>query len=127
MDAITTHLVPLGFELPQPNRDVVGGYFVWLALPHGLQADHLAKRCQEDENLIVAPGGIFEVPGDEAVRFEHSVRLCFAWEDVPSLREGVRRIGAVSRRLLQSASQHTVESASMNETRANAVNLEEFK
>ncbi|EMC92401.1 hypothetical protein BAUCODRAFT_77716 [Baudoinia panamericana UAMH 10762] len=102
MRAIETHLVPLGFTLPQPNREVVGGYFVWLALPEGSKwnADKLAARCRTEENVIVAPGGLFEVPGDgERVSFEGHIRLCFAWEDERSLVDGVKRVGRVAARI----------------------------
>lgn len=93
MQAVKQHLQPLGFTAPQPDRDVVGGYFVWLGLPTGLKGTELATRLQQDQNLIVAPGKIFEVPGDEsAVPCDDSIRLCFAWEDEEKLSEGVRRI-----------------------------------
>lgn len=107
MKAIRTHLLPLGFTLPQPDRDVVGGYFVWLALPTPLIADALAIKCAE-EGVIVAPGGLFEVPGDEdAAKFDGHIRLCFAWERYSaeddaknSLEEGVRRVAAAARKML---------------------------
>lgn len=98
--AIERHLLPLGFRMPQPHRDVIGGYFVWLGLPSGMNAAELTQLCQDEENLIIAPGGIFEVPGDDSVTFAGSIRLCFAAEDEPKLSEGVRRIGEVAKRLL---------------------------
>jgi len=101
LHAISTYLLPLGFELPQPHREIVGGFFVWLALPKPLTADILARRCK-DEGVIVAQGGVFEVPGDEeAARFDGHIRLCFAWEEEWKLDEGVRRIGEVVRRMLE--------------------------
>ncbi|KAK4545225.1 hypothetical protein LTR36_003404 [Oleoguttula mirabilis] len=106
MRAITAHLLPLGFSLPQPDRDVVGGYFVWLALPASLSATRLAQRCKhcgdDDDAVIIAPGPIFEVPGDEsAAGFDGHVRLCFAWEEEWKLAEGVRRVGEVAKRMLE--------------------------
>ncbi|KAK5128902.1 hypothetical protein LTR85_000235 [Meristemomyces frigidus] len=101
MRAISTHLRPLGFSLLQPDRDVVGGYFVWLALPSSLTATPLAQRCKHDEDVVIGPGPIFEVPGDEeAAGFDGHVRLCFAWEEEWKLEEGVRRVGVVARRML---------------------------
>lgn len=100
-DAITTHLLPLGFTLPAPTRNVVGGFFVWLGLPEGVVADDLAQVCREEENVVVAPGAMFEVPGDRRVSFEGNVRLCFAWEEVGRLVEGVKKIGRVGERLLR--------------------------
>jgi DNA-binding transcriptional MocR family regulator len=98
--AIEEHLVPLGFVAPQANREVVGGYFIWLELPRHLRGTALATRCQQEEGLIIAPGKIFEVPGDAAVQCDGNIRLCFAWEDEPLLSEGVRRIADVARRML---------------------------
>ncbi|KAK4506054.1 hypothetical protein PRZ48_004019 [Zasmidium cellare] len=99
--AIKEHLLPLGFTMPQPDREVVGGYFIWLGLPETLNAEELTQRCQDEESLIIAPGRIFEVPGDESLRFERSVRLCFASEEEGMLGEGVRRMGGVARRMLE--------------------------
>lgn len=98
--AITKNLLPLGFTLPQPTRNVVGGFFVWLSLPEGLFAADLARVCREEESVIVAHGAMFEVPGDDAVKFEGNVRLCFAWEEEERLKEGVRRIKRAAERLL---------------------------
>ncbi|CAK3804442.1 related to aminotransferase [Lecanosticta acicola] len=99
--AIEDHLLPLGFSMPQPNRDVIGGYFIWLGLPADLKGHELVQKCQDGENLIVSPGSAFEVPGDESISFASNVRLCFAWEDEWKLREGVKRIGKVAKRLLE--------------------------
>jgi DNA-binding transcriptional MocR family regulator len=52
--AINQHLVPLGVGLPQTDRDIVGGYFVWLTLPPPLKGAIVAQRAKEDENLAVA-------------------------------------------------------------------------
>ncbi|KAI5367660.1 putative aminotransferase, class I/classII, pyridoxal phosphate-dependent transferase, major [Septoria linicola] len=101
MSAVKEHLLPLGITAPQPDRSVVGGYFVWLGLPEGLRGTELATKLQQDQNLIVAPGKIFEVPGDEsAVPCDTNIRLCFAWEEERNLREGVERIAESSRKLL---------------------------
>lgn len=103
MGAITTHLLPLGFSLPQSDRAVTGGYFTWLTLPDKLQtaAQALAKRCQAEENVIIAAGKIFEVPGDDDVKFEGNVRLCWSWEEEERLEEGVRRVGIVAKKMLE--------------------------
>jgi DNA-binding transcriptional MocR family regulator len=102
LDAITKYLVPLGFAMPQPDRKIVGGYFIWLALPERLTANALAEKCRAD-GVIVAPGTIFEVPSDEdAADFDGHVRLCFAWEDESKLEDGVRRMAEAAWDLLQS-------------------------
>jgi DNA-binding transcriptional MocR family regulator len=101
LNAITTHLLPLGFNLPRADRDVAGGFFLWLGLPEGLAASHFARVCVErEEGVVVAPGLMFEVPGDSSVRFRGNVRLCFAWESEGNLEEGVRRMRDVAERLL---------------------------
>ncbi|KAI7174508.1 PLP-dependent transferase [Hortaea werneckii] len=99
INAITTHLLPLGFQLPQPDRDVVGGYFVWLKLPGRMTATALASACKR-EGVVIAPGTIFEVPGDrETADFDGHMRLCFAWEEEGNLEEGVVRVAGVVREM----------------------------
>ncbi|KAI7482225.1 PLP-dependent transferase [Hortaea werneckii] len=99
INAITTHLLPLGFQLPQPDRDIVGGYFVWLKLPDRMTATALASACKR-EGVVIAPGTIFEVPGDrETAGFDGHMRLCFAWEDEGKLEEGVVRVAGVVREM----------------------------
>ncbi|KAL2263977.1 hypothetical protein VTK26DRAFT_3761 [Humicola hyalothermophila] len=80
---------------------VFGGYFVWLRLPDGMDADEVAARARAEEELIVAPGRLFEVKGDEgSARFPGHLRLCFSWEEEENLVEGVRRLGRLLRRML---------------------------
>ncbi|KAK8119820.1 PLP-dependent transferase [Apiospora kogelbergensis] len=82
--------------------DVFGGYFVWFRLPGALRADAVAARCLAEENLAVGAGGLFAVQGDGGdLRFEHEVRLCFAWEDEADLEDGVARLGRVVGRMLR--------------------------
>ncbi|KAK3716990.1 Valine--pyruvate aminotransferase [Vermiconidia calcicola] len=100
MHAIQEHLLPLGFQLPQSTRDIIGGYFTWLSLPEGMNAETLSRRCKEEVNVIVAAGKLFEVPGDERVKFDGNIRLCWSWEDESKLEEGVKRIGSVAKRML---------------------------
>ena len=96
ISAIEEHLLPLGVTLPQTSRDVVGGYFIWLSLPAPLQAEEVAGRAREEENLIIAPGPIFAVYGDEkAVDLERKVRVSFSWEDESMLAEGIQRLAQV--------------------------------
>lgn len=95
------HLVPLGVTLPQTDRDVMGGYFLWFSLPSPLKADELALRAREEENVIIAPGPIFGVYGDTTiVDLGRKVRICFSWEEEDRLVEGVERLQRVIRRML---------------------------
>ncbi|ORY13863.1 pyridoxal phosphate-dependent transferase [Clohesyomyces aquaticus] len=107
VSAINKYLIPLGVRLPQTDRDVVGGYFIWLTLPKPLKGFVVAQRAKDDENLIVAQGEIFEVPGDtEFAHFERDLRICFAWEDIELLGEGVERLARVIRSLQNDQSEN---------------------
>ena len=107
--ALATHLLPLGFTLPRSDRAVAGGFFLWLGLPEGLTAGDFARTCAEGDGgeggVIVAPGAMFEVPGDSSVAFGGNVRLCFAWEGEERLEEGVRRMKVAAERLLAAAAE----------------------
>jgi DNA-binding transcriptional MocR family regulator len=54
VEVIDKELIPLGVRLPQTDRDVVGGYFIWLTLPESVQGAVLAQRAKDEENLVVA-------------------------------------------------------------------------
>ena len=101
MEAIECHLLPLGVTLPQSNRTVVGGYFLWLTLPKPLLADEVAKRAKEEEDLIVGQGSLFAVYGDEQTAdLERQLRVCFSWEEESNLSEGIERLSRIIRRML---------------------------
>jgi DNA-binding transcriptional MocR family regulator len=51
---INKELIPLGVRMPQTNREVVGGYFIWLTLPDPLKGAVLTQRAKEEENVVVA-------------------------------------------------------------------------
>ncbi len=97
-------LGPLGVRVCEGGvreTGVFGGYFLWLKLPGGLDAEMVAERAREEEELVVAPGKLFEVTRDEAAaRFPGHVRLCFSWEEEENIVEGVERLGSVVRRML---------------------------
>ncbi|KAJ4288541.1 Valine--pyruvate aminotransferase [Kalmusia sp. IMI 367209] len=123
--AINKELIPLGARLPQTDRDVVGGYFIWLTLPSGLESAVVVQRAKEEENVVVAQGEIFEVPGDTeypGTHFENDIRLCFAWEEEDVLAEGIERLARVIRTLqneqqdggAQPPMQHATEDSAKN-------------
>lgn len=98
--AVETHLRDhVLVESDGQGADTYGGYFIWLRLRRqDIPAAELASRAMAAENLVVPPGSMFRVKGDEAaVPFDHHVRLCFAWEDEDHLDEGVRRLARVLR------------------------------
>ncbi|KAI4701123.1 hypothetical protein J4E89_010699 [Alternaria sp. Ai002NY15] len=99
VEAINKHLIPLGVEIPQTDREVVGGYFIWLTLPSPLKGAVVAQRAKEEENLAVA-----QVPGDtghEGTSFSNDIRVCFAWEEEDMLAEGIERLATVINRMLK--------------------------
>ena len=103
MEAIEHHLLPLGATTLPPNKDVAGGYFVWLTLPHQLDAAEIARLALEEEDLTVIEGSKFRVWGDDTegnMKFGHDLRLSFAWEEESLLQEGVERLGRVVQRAL---------------------------
>ena len=98
ISAIENHLLPLDVRLPQGDREIVGGYFIWITLPSPLTADDVAIEAQHEENLILAPGPLFGVYGDADVEgLKGELRLCFAWEDEELLYEGIQRLSKVIR------------------------------
>jgi hypothetical protein len=120
IEAIRKLLFPLGVKLPQEDRDVVGGYFVWLRLPPRVKANLLTRRCNDTHNLVIADGGLFEVSSDSHLdawgsghaslhdtdknaaptAFPYDIRLCFAWEEEQALEEGIYRLAEVLRSML---------------------------
>lgn len=100
MRAVHEKLDRFGIEVLDANigaegrEETYGGYFVWITFPKGPAAVDIAKRAMDDENLIVSPGHLFEVKGDEeSVGFKNSIRLCFSWEEEDDIIEGVARLG----------------------------------
>ncbi|EEH50623.2 uncharacterized protein PADG_06702 [Paracoccidioides brasiliensis Pb18] len=107
--AVRKHLVPLGVLLTNANGNgnanantsanansgtIAGGYFLWLRLPRGLRASDLAGKAQEEEDVVIAAGNLFNVAQEDGYRtdadevalggagdFESYVRFCFAWEE----------------------------------------------
>ncbi|KAK4125429.1 PLP-dependent transferase [Parathielavia appendiculata] len=99
-----------GGKLGPDELEVYGGYFVWLTLPEEMNAEVVARRARAEEELVVAPGRIFEVAGDEeAARFPQNVRLSFSWVDEEDIVEGVKRLGRVLKRMLGGVEPDMVE------------------
>jgi DNA-binding transcriptional MocR family regulator len=100
--AIEEYLVPLGATVAS-SETVAGGYFIWLTLPPPLLAADIVQRAQQEENLRLAPGTLFEAgsPQPPSDRFANCLRLCFAWEEPRHLTEGVRRLARVLKHALE--------------------------
>lgn len=85
LGALSTHM-PEGCRWVAP----AGGMFVWLQLPHGLDADALLPTAIERKVAFV-PGSAFFV---EQIRHDF-VRLNFSNQPPRSIVEGMRRFGEV--------------------------------
>ncbi|KAH9872285.1 hypothetical protein IAQ61_005120 [Plenodomus lingam] len=119
VEAINTHLIPLGVRIPQTDREVVGGYFIWMTLPLPLNGSVLAQRAKEEENVVVAQGEIFQVPRDTeypGTAFGNEVRVCFAWEDEDMLAEGIERLARVIGRMLDEEDTTSDDNAALTPT-----------
>jgi DNA-binding transcriptional MocR family regulator len=107
VQAIQSHLLPLGVSMLNPSRDIAGGYFAWLTLPSGTDAQRVAQRAKTEESLVVAEGALFKVQGDEeapGMSFNENIRICYAWEDEGKLAEGIERLARVIERVLNGES-----------------------
>jgi DNA-binding transcriptional MocR family regulator len=101
--AICTTLVPLGCQMVQLEGTVAGGYLVWLMLPQGITAKGVAQSAIEEENLVMAAGSMFEVPGEntkDGTEFDAHLRLCCVWEDEAIMLCGIERLSKTIERLL---------------------------
>lgn len=103
MSAVKEELVPLGVVVPAPDQSGIGGgYFVWLTLPGGIDAELVARKASDEEMLILPPGSTFRVYGDTLESpnvFKSDLRLCFAWVEEELLAEGIKRLASVIRRI----------------------------
>ncbi len=73
-----------------------GGLFLWVALPEGMDMQHLFQAALR-ENVAFVPGDCFYPGGDEGSRH---MRLNFSHSNPQQIREGIRRLGlAVAREL----------------------------
>lgn len=113
ISAIEKYLIPLGVELPQTKRDLMGGYFIWFTLPSSLDAVKVAVRAKGEQNLLVAPGAMFGVNGDADLEsLKRKVRVCFAWEQEDLLAEGIERLSRVIRDMQSEMDRDGVERSS---------------
>lgn len=51
-----------------PARDDQGTFFLWLAVPPGISAQHFARRLLEEAHILVAPGPGFGPGGEGYIR-----------------------------------------------------------
>ncbi|CAL3964061.1 unnamed protein product [Diplocarpon coronariae] len=130
VEAIMTYLVPLGVKLGEVSfegKAVFGGYFIWLELPKGASAQLVTERAKQQENVIIAPGHIFEVSNDPSVQFGDSLRVCFAWEDEEDLQESIVRLAKVIKDLRDGTSPGPDENRLGNQGFGSKQDLGEFQ
>jgi DNA-binding transcriptional MocR family regulator len=90
--AIKQHLEPLGAIMSSSS----GGYFIWITLPAQVSAKYFAIQAASAENVVVAPGHLFEIPsGKKILRFDREIRVCYAWEREEALGLGVEKLGSI--------------------------------
>lgn len=105
VESLDRELGPLGGGVEDTGSGgLAGGYFLWARLPQGVKATDVARVAKEEESLVVPPGPLFGVSRDDHEKnFECFVRLSFSYEDESKLVEGVRRLGVVIKRLLNTS------------------------
>lgn len=85
-------------ELPDASFTIpLGGYYLWLAFPAGVDGDVLARRAFDAGVTIIAGSRFFANADGGHPR--HHVRLAFSHAAPDEIDEGVRRLGAVYRAL----------------------------
>jgi 2-aminoadipate transaminase len=90
LDALAEHFPPQA-EWTHPR----GGLFIWATLPDFIDTTDLLARCLRD-NVAFVPGEQAYLDG----RGRNSMRLNFSISDEETIREGMRRIGAVIEELV---------------------------
>jgi 2-aminoadipate transaminase len=75
-----------------------GGLFVWVELPHGIDARELLDRALAHDVAFVPGAAFFPGPGHD-----HTMRLNFSAMPPDRIHEGVRRLAAVLDEMLEPA------------------------
>ena len=90
-EAIEEHF-PEGVSYTRPD----GGLFLWVRLPESLDSTELLKEAAE-RRVAFVPGRPFFVDGSG----KNTLRLSFASVPPDTIREGIKRLGAVIKAELQ--------------------------
>ncbi len=93
LEACARHL-PQGVRWTEP----AGGLFLWLTLPAGSDSTALLKSALAEEKVAFVPGASFFPRGGG----ETTCRLNFSYSAPDLIEEGIRRLGNVIRRSLES-------------------------
>lgn len=84
----------LGREMPDGAawNHPEGGYFLWLDLPVGVEAEALLMRAGEEDVAFIKGSDFFFHGGGE-----ESARLAFSFATAPEIEEGIARLGRLVR------------------------------
>ena len=96
VEAVHRELPDVSFVAPH------GGYYLWLTLPDGIDADELAA-CANEHGVTVIPGSKFFARADVPHPRNH-MRLAFSHASEPEIEEGARRLAAAYTRVVHRTS-----------------------
>jgi len=100
-------------DLPEVSMLVPeGGYYLWLTLPHGVDADELAKHAAEAGVTILAGSKFYaRVDRGNDVTPKKHVRLAYTHSSPEDIDEGIRRLAGALRRCSVSQAGAPIERA----------------
>jgi 2-aminoadipate transaminase len=87
-------------DLPEVSSLVPeGGYYLWLTLPHGFDADELAKHAAEAGVTVLAGSKFYaRVDRGNDVTSKRHMRLAYTHSSPEQIDEGIRRLAGALRR-----------------------------
>ncbi len=90
LKALDAHM-PMGTSWTKPE----GGMFVWVTLPEKMDGGDFLRRAVTEVKIAFVPGAAFFA--DRSGR--NTIRLSFSLNDPPVIEEGIKRLGALLRKV----------------------------
>jgi 2-aminoadipate transaminase len=87
-------------ELPLEIMPCHGGLYLWVKLPPQIDTGMQSKlfKLTLEEKVLYVPGALCGTQSAGRSPHAHSMRLCFGYPDMQTLREGTHRLArAISR------------------------------